>query len=69
MISPSRLFERFQWSNARGLVSVQALAALAVDLGQHVSDNMAKGVLSEFLHNIFHQALDKIQQFYLNLVS
>ena len=57
-ISPSRLFERFQWSDARSLVSVQALAALAVYLGQHVSDDMANGVVSEILHNMSHQALD-----------
>ena len=56
-ISPSRLFERFQWSDARGLVSVQALVALAVSLGHHISDDMANGVVSEYLH-MSHQALD-----------
>ena len=58
VISPSRLFERFQWSDARSLASVQALAALPVYLGQHVSDDMANGVVSEILHNMSHQALD-----------
>ena len=58
MISPNQLFERFQWTDARGLVSVQALATLAVYLGQHVNDDVAEGVMSEFLHNMSHQALD-----------
>ena len=58
MISPSRLFERFQWTDARGLVSVQALAALAVSLGQHANDDVAKGVMSQFLHKMSHQVLD-----------
>ena len=58
MISPSQLFERFQWTDARGLVSVQALAALAAYLGQHVNDDVAEGVMSEFLHKMSHQALD-----------
>ena len=59
MILPSQLFERFQWTDARGLVSVQALATLAVYLGQHVNDDVAEGVMSEFLHNMSHQALDQ----------
>ena len=58
MISPRGLFERFQWTDARGLVSVQALAAIAVYLGQHVSDEIAEGVMSEILHNLSHQVLD-----------
>ena len=58
MISPSRLFERFQWTDARGLVSVQALAALAVSLGQHANDDVAESVMSEFLHKMSHQVLD-----------
>ena len=41
MISPSRLSERFQWTDARGLVSVQVLAALTVYLSQHVNDDLA----------------------------
>ena len=58
VISPRQLFERFQWTDARGLVSVQALAALAAYLGQHVNDDVAEGVMSEFLHNMSHQVLD-----------
>ena len=58
MISPSRLFERFQWTDVRGLVLVQVLAVLVVYLGQQVNDDVAEGVMSEFLHNMSHQGLD-----------
>ena len=42
----------------QGLVSVQALAALVVYLAQHVNDDVAEGVMSEFLHYMSHQVLD-----------
>ena len=58
MISPSQLFERFQCTDVRSLVLVQALAALVVYLGEQVNDDVAEGVMSEFLHNMSHQALD-----------
>ena len=70
IISPSPLFERFQWTNARGLVSIQVLAALTLFLGGNENNDVATGVMTEFLHNMSHQALaEKMIKFHLNLMS
>ena len=58
MISPTRLFERFQFTDATGLVSVQALAALTLYLGGDENTDIATEVLIEFFHNMSHQALN-----------
>ena len=58
MISPTRLFERFQFIGARGFVLVQALAALSLYLGGDENIDVATEVLTEFLHNMSHQALN-----------
>ena len=58
MISPTRLFERFQFTDARGLVSLQALAALSLYLGGDKNIDVATKVLTEFLHNMSLKALN-----------
>ena len=58
MISPTRLFERFQFTDARGLVSIQALAALSVYLEGNENTDVATEALTEFLHDMSHQALN-----------
>ena len=35
-----------------------SVSCLAVYLGQHVNDDIAEGVMSEFFHNMSHQVLD-----------
>ena len=57
IISTDQLFEKFSSSDARGLVSVQALAALNTYLGGNAE--ISRQALTEFLHNMSHQVLNK----------
>ena len=57
VISPNQLFEKFNSSDARGLVSLQALAALSIFF--EGDTEIATDAMTECLHNISHQALDK----------
>ena len=57
MISPTHLFERFQFTDARGLVSIQALAALSLYLGGDENTDIATEALTEFLY-MSHQVLN-----------
>ena len=50
IISTNQLFEKFSSSDARGLVSIQALAALNIYLGGNTE--VSKHALTEFLHNM-----------------
>ena len=54
IISKNQLFEKFSSSDARGLVSIQALAALNIYLGGNTEIPR-----QAFLHKISHQALNK----------
>ena len=59
VISPTQLFEKFKASDARGLVSPQALAALALFSVDDIitTTEAASETLTEFLHNMSYQAL------------
>ena len=60
IISTNQLFEKFCSSDARGLVSIQVLVALNIYLGENaeISESLSEA-LTELLHNISHQALNK----------
>ena len=60
IISTNQLFEKFCSSDARGLDSIQVLVALNIYLGENaeISESLSEA-LTEFLHNISHQALNK----------
>ena len=58
MISPTRPFERFQLTDARGLVSIQVLAVLSIYLGGDENSGIATEAVTEFLHNMSHQELN-----------
>ena len=57
IISTNQLFEKFSSSDVRGLVSIQALATLNIYLGGNAE--ISRQALTEFLHNMSHQALNK----------
>ena len=57
MISTNQLFEKFSNSDMRGLVSIQALASINIYLGGNAE--IPRQALTEFLHNMSHQALSK----------
>ena len=57
IISTNQLFEKFSSSDAHVLVSIQALAALNLYL--RVNADVSRQALTEFLHNMSHQALNK----------
>ena len=57
IISTNQLFEKFSSSDVRGLVSIQALAALNIYLGGNAE--ISRQALTEFLHNMSHQVLNK----------
>ena len=57
IISTNQLFEKFSSSDAHVLVSIQALAALNLYLS--VNADVSRQALTEFLHNMSHQALNK----------
>ena len=52
VISTKQLYEKFRSTDARGLVSIQALSAFNIYYD-------GSRVLTEFLHNMSHQALNK----------
>ena len=57
VISTNQLYEKFGCTVARGLFSIQALAALNIYYGG--STEISRQNLTEFLHNMSHQALKK----------
>ena len=57
IISPSDLYETFKDSNAYGLVSTQFLAALNIYF--NCDKLLSKNVMTEFLHNLSLQALNR----------
>ena len=57
VISPSALYETFKDSNAYGLVSTQFLAALNIYFNGNKL--LSKNVMTEFLHNLSLQALNR----------
>ena len=57
VISPSDLYETFKDSNAYGLVLTQFLAALNINFGGDTL--LSKNVMTEFLHNLSLQALNR----------
>ena len=64
-LSPIDLYQNFKATDARALVSIQALAALNIHLGG--DKTISKNALSEFLHNLSFQALSKkADDIYLN---
>ena len=64
-LSPIELYQNFKATDARALVSIQALAASNIHLGG--DKTISKNALSEFLHNLSFQALSKeTDDIYLN---
>ena len=57
VVSTNQLYEKFSSTDAHGLVSIQALASLNIYYGG--STEISRQALSEFLHNMSHQALNK----------
>ena len=55
--SPRDLYENFEATDAKALVSIQALAALNIYYGGN--RQISKDALSEFLHNLTFQAFSK----------
>ena len=51
------LYQNFKATDARPLVSIQALAAINIHLGGDKA--ISKTALSEFLHNLLFQALSE----------
>ena len=58
-ILPNKLFEKFRATDVRGLVSIQALAALSLFLGGDANVDVATEAMTEFLRNMSHQALNR----------
>ena len=56
LLSPIDLYQNFAATDARALVSIQALAALNIHLGG--DETISKKALSEFLHNVSFQTED-----------
>ena len=56
-LSPIDLYQKFKPTDARALVSIQALAALNIHLGG--DKTISKNELSGFLHNLSFQALSR----------
>ena len=57
VISTNQLYEKISSTDAQALVSIQALAALNMYYGG--SAEISRQALTEFLHNMSHQALNK----------
>ena len=57
IISTNQLFEKFSSSDAHRLMLIQALAAVNIYLGGNAE--ISRQALTEFLHNMSHQALNK----------
>ena len=55
--STNQLYEKFRSTGACRLVSIQVLAVLNIYYGG--STEISRQALSEFLHNMSHQALNK----------
>ena len=49
-ISPNQLYKKFRITDAKGLVSVQVLAALNIHLGSDIE--LSRKAMTEFLHNM-----------------
>ena len=60
VISTNQLYEKISSTDARALVSIQALAALNMYYGG--SAEISRQALTEFLHNMSHQALNMSHQ-------
>ena len=58
MILPTRLFERFQFTEARALVSIQGSTASYSYLREDENADVATEAQTEFLHKMSHQALN-----------
>ena len=58
-ISPNKLFETFRATDARGLVSIQDLAALSLFLGGDTNVDVATEAMTRFLCNMSHPALNR----------
>ena len=57
VISPNQVFEKFKGTDARGLLSLQTLAALSIFF---VGDtDIATDAMTEVLHSMSHQALNR----------
>ena len=57
IISPNELYERSRGTDAKGLVSVQVLAALNIHLGSDIE--LSRKTMTEFLQNMSMQALNR----------
>ena len=58
-ILPNKPFKKFIATEARGLVSIQALAALSLFLFGGANINVATEATTEVLHEMFYQALNR----------
>ena len=58
MILPTRLFERFQFTEARSLVSIQGSTASYSYLREDENAEFATEAQTEFLHKMSHQAIN-----------
>ena len=57
IIFPNQLYKEFRVTDAKGLVSVQVLAALNIHLGSDIE--LPRKTMTEFLHNMSMQALNR----------
>ena len=57
IISTNELYQKFSSTDARGLVAIQAIAALNIYFGGRLETS--KQALAVFLHNMSHQALNE----------
>ena len=57
MISANEVYQKFSSTGARGLVVIQAIAALNIYFGGRIETS--RQALAEFLHNMWQQALNK----------
>ena len=57
IISPNELYEKFWGTDAKSLVSVQALVVLNIHLGGDIK--LSKKTMTEFLHKMLMLALNK----------
>ena len=57
IISSNQLYKKFRGTDAKGLISVQVLAALNIHLGGDIE--LSRKTMTEFLHNMSMQALNR----------
>ena len=57
IIFTNQLYDKSSSTDAHGLVSIQALAALNIYYGESIEKS--RNALTEYLHNMSHQALNK----------